>query len=595
MLKIKRFIRIPKKANIAKIKSVYIFKNKKISAKLITGFLLGTCVSIIIGGAGIYEIQQLRAANQRLYEKETQPIPVISNVILDVNNLAGLARDYALSGDQTSQQNTLDVKAKQYIREYNEGVAKYEKTEMDAKTRSYFEDAKNRFTSTLQPTYEKIVEAMKAGDKSKAMQHMDSFKTSSTMITNDLTICMNQRIAAAQENNAANGRLANIMTTALVLIVVLGACGSILLGILLAQSLSKPVNEMAAAAEKLAQGNLDVEITYDSKDEIGSLAKSLKSAASTLKLYIEDISANFDLMAHGDMTAEITQDYRGEFAPIKSAFADITSHLNRTLATISLTTEQVDSGANQLSNGAQALSEGAATQASSIEELSAAIADISNSIRQNAKDVSNVTDHVDHAVADMRQGNQEMRQMLSAMDEINHSSNEIKKIIKVIEDIAFQTNILALNAAVEAARAGSAGKGFAVVADEVRNLANKSAHAAQQSARLIEDSIKDVDEGSKIADLTAKIISEAEERVRLVGETIQHIDKASSEQANSISQILQGVEQISAVVQTNSATAEQSTASSEELSAQANMLRKLVAQFRLKNLAENRDHNQTEA
>lgn len=594
MLKIKNFFRKSKKATKAKKQGRYLFKNKKISAKLMTGFLIGTCISIVIGGAGIYEIQQLRAANQELYEKETEPIPVISKVILNVSDLAGLTRDYVLYGSQASQQNTLDVKAKQYIREYNEGMSEYETTEMDEKTRSYFEDAKSRFTSTLQPTLDKIVQAMKAGDQSKALQYMDSYKTASMMITNDLTICMNRKIQTAQENNAANDRLANMMTIMMIIVIVLGACVSIVLGFRLARSLSKPVNEMAAAAEKIAQGNLDVEITYDSKDEIGSLAKSLKIAASTLKLYIEDISTNLDLMAHGDMTAEITQDYRGEFAPIKRAFAEITSQLNRTLATISRNAEQVDSGANQLSSGAQALSEGATTQASSIQELSAAITDISESIRHNAENVSLVTDHVEHAVAGMHQGDREMQQMLSAMEKINRSSNEIKKIIHVIEDIAFQTNILALNAAVEAARAGSAGKGFAVVADEVRNLANKSADAAQHSAKLIEDSINDVEEGSKIADSTAKIISEAENRVQLVGKTIQQIDKASSEQASSISQILQGVEQISAVVQTNSATAEESAASSEELSAQADMLRRLVAQFKLKNSADSCNLNQTE-
>lgn len=582
-MKIKKIFRKSKKAGKAKTKSFCLFKNMKISAKLITAFLLGTFVSVIIGGAGIYAIQQLRASSQRLFEKETEPIPVISDVILNVNNLAGLARDYVLYGDQTSQQNTLDVKAKQYIREYNEGMAKYETTEMDSKTKTFFVDAKSRFTNTLQPTYEKIVKAMKAGDKTKALQYMDSYKTASTVITNDLTICMHRKIQTAQENNAANDRLANVMTIILVLIIILGACGSVGLGLWLARSLSKPVNEMAAAAENLAQGNLDVDISYVSKDEIGSLAKSLKSAASTLKLYIGDISANLGLMAHGDMTAEITQDYHGEFAPIKNAFFEIANQLNNTLCAISTTTEQVDSGANQVSGGAQALSEGATEQAGSIQELSAAITDISESIRLNAKNVSLVTDHVEHAVTGMRQGDQEMQQMLSAMDKINHSSNEIKKIIKVIEDIAFQTNILALNATVEAARAGSAGKGFAVVADEVRNLANKSANAAKQTTQLIEGSINDVEEGSKIADSTAKLISEVEERVQLVGGTIKKIDTASSEQANSISQILQGVEQISAVVQTNSATAEQSAASSEELSAQADMLRNLIAQFKLKN------------
>jgi methyl-accepting chemotaxis protein len=414
------------------------------------------------------------------------------------------------------------------------------------------------------------------------MQYMDSYKTANNKTIDYFTICMNRRIETAKANNSVNNQLANNMTIALIIILVLGACGSVGVGILLSRSLSQPINEMAVAAKNLAQGNLDVDITYVSKDEIGSLANSLKSAAHTLKLYVSDISANLDLMAQCDMTAEISQEYLGEFVPIKDSFLRITNQLNDTLTTISKTTEQVNSGADQASGGAQALALGATEQASSIQELSATITEISESLRQNAQNVGLVTGYVENAVTGMRQGDQEMQQMLAAMDKINSSSNEIKKIIKVIEDIAFQTNILALNAAVEAARAGSAGKGFAVVADEVRNLASKSASAAKQTTELIEGSIQDVKEGSKIADSTAKLLSEVEEKVQLVGGAIEQIDKASSEQAVSISQITQGVEQISAVVQTNSATAEQSAASSEELSAQAELLRSLIAQFKLK-------------
>jgi len=566
-----------------KAKSIYLMKNRKISAKLISSCLIISLVSVIIGVAGIFAIQQMKASSQELYEKETAPIPVISNVILNVNNMAGLARDYVLYGNQESQLNTLDVKAQQYLRDYNNGIAQYEPTVVDPKVKPFFQDAKNRFTTVVQPAFEKIVSAMKAGDSAKALQYMDSYKTANAQVTDYYTICMNRRINTAEANNTANSQLADRMTVLLMAILVLGALGSVGLGFWLARSLSKPINEMAVAARNLAQGNLDVDITYVSKDEIGSLANSLKSAASTLKLYVGDISANLGLMAQGDMTAEITQDYHGDFAPIKDAFFKITNELNETLSTINRTTEQVSSGAEQASGGAQALAQGATEQASSIQELSATIEEISESLRQNAMNVDTVTGYVENAVTGMQQGDEKMQQMLSAMEKINNSSNEIKKIIKVIEDIAFQTNILALNAAVEAARAGEAGKGFAVVADEVRNLAGKSASAAKQTTELIEGSIQDVENGSKIADLTAKLLSKTEEKVQLVGEKIGQIDQASSQQAIAINQITQGVEQISAVVQTNSATAEQSAASSEELSAQAEMLRNLITQFKLKN------------
>jgi methyl-accepting chemotaxis protein len=339
---------------------------------------------------------------------------------------------------------------------------------------------------------------------------------------------------------------------------------------------------MAAAAENLAQGKLNVDISYVSKDEIGSLANSLKIAASTLKLYVSDISANLGYIAQGDMTAEITQDYRGDFVPIKDAFQQISSGLSETLSTINISSAQVNSGAEQVSSGAQALAQGATEQASSTEELSATISEISESVRQNSGNVVIVSGYIKDTVLGVKNSNQQMNKMLAAMNNINISSNQIVKIIKVIDDIAFQTNILALNAAVEAARAGSAGKGFAVVADEVRNLASKSANAAKQTTVLIEGSIHDVQDGSKIADQTAKLLSEVAIKVELVGGTIGKIDKASAEQAMAIEQITQGVEQVSAVVQTNSATAEQSAAASEELSAQAEMLSGLIARFKLK-------------
>jgi methyl-accepting chemotaxis protein len=558
-------------------------KNMKISAKLISSFLIISMVSVIIGAAGIFAIQNMKSASQELYEKQTAPIPVIAAVITNVGDMAGLARDYVIYGNQDAQKDTLRVKAEQYLREYNDGIAKYEPTLTDPNIKPYFTDAKNRFTSTLYPAFQEIVKAMETNDTSGALMHMDEFKTANTKVVSYYTICMNKSIVTAQATNAANNQMANGMTMALLIVIALGVLGSVCWGIKLARALSKPINEMAIAAESLAQGNLEVNINYVSKDEIGSLANSLKIAASTLKLYISDITSNLEYMAQGDMAKSITQDYIGDFAPIKEAFSQISTDLSETLSIINTSSQQVNSGADQVSGGAQALAQGATEQASSTEELSATISEISESVRQNAHNVDIVTHYVEDAVTGVEHSNQQMQQMLSAMNDINKSSNQIVKIIKVIDDIAFQTNILALNAAVEAARAGAAGKGFAVVADEVRNLAGKSADAAKQTTALIEGSIRDVQDGTKIADQTAKQLAEVAEKVHLVGGTIQKIDKASEEQAAAITQITQGIEQVSAVVQTNSATAEESAAASEELSAQASMLSKLISKFKLKN------------
>ncbi|MEG2053959.1 MAG: methyl-accepting chemotaxis protein, partial [Oscillospiraceae bacterium] len=270
---------------------------------------------------------------------------------------------------------------------------------------------------------------------------------------------------------------------------------------------------------------------------------------------------------------------------LENSMVKIIVSLSDTLNNIHIASDQVSGGADQVSGGAQALSQGATEQASSIEELSATVAEISSQVKANAENAKSASGLSDEAGAEVEQGNQHMQKMIAAMGDISDTSSQIGKIIKTIDDIAFQTNILALNAAVEAARAGAAGKGFAVVADEVRNLAGKSAEAAKNTTALIESSITAVANGTKIADDTAKSLFIIVDKVREVTDKINEIATASAEQASAVVQVTQGLDQISAVVQTNSATSEESAAASEELSGQAQMLNDMVSKFKLKDLS----------
>lgn len=356
-----------------------------------------------------------------------------------------------------------------------------------------------------------------------------------------------------------------------------------------ANSIVRPVKEVEEAAQRMAMGDYEISIGYQSEDEIGSLAESMRTMSSTTKMIIEDATRGLEKLSEGYFDLHRDMEYPGVFAPIEASILNIAVSLSETLSVIQRSADQVSAGADQVSSGSQTLAQGAAEQASSIEELAASIAAISDKINQNAKNSQQADELSSRVGEELRYSTQKMESMVTAIEDISMKSAEINKIIKVIEDIAFQTNILALNAAVEAARAGTAGKGFAVVADEVRNLAGKSAEAVKNTTALIEDTVRAVSQGTSIAKETAEAIEHVVGNAEKVVEAVGEITSASTEQAGAISQITAGLDQISNVVQSNSATAEESAAASEELSGQAMMLQEEVAKFTLK---EGREFNQ---
>ena len=332
----------------------------------------------------------------------------------------------------------------------------------------------------------------------------------------------------------------------------------------------------------LSEGDLESNVELvDGKDEIAELTKALRSTVSQLQLYISDISNVLDSMADGDFTVNSSGEYKGGFKPIKAALSKIVVSLNESIGIINQTAHEFDVSSKQVANTSELLSRGASEQAASIEELSASIASATEQVHKNAQNATSAKELADMTVTDMAQGNQQMSEMVGAMENISSSATEISKIIKIIDDIAFQTNILALNAAVEAARAGAAGKGFSVVADEVRNLASKSAEAAKNTALLIEKSISHTKQGAEIADETAKSLSSVINRITQMDELIEKINFGSEIQKTALDEILEGVNKISSVVQTNAATAEESSALSENLSIQASQLKNVLDKFKI--------------
>ncbi len=351
----------------------------------------------------------------------------------------------------------------------------------------------------------------------------------------------------------------------------------------IAKQISYPIKEASERLKELSLGNLKADVhIFKAEDEVGDLTRALSKTVQTWRDYIVDISASLAELDRGNLKSEMHMDYMGDFAPVKASFQNTVHALNDTLRKLDTSAMQVSSGSDQVASSAQSLAQGTTEQASAVEELAATINEIHGHVANNAENAKMASEQAMTTAAELEQGKEQMEQMTTAMSQINDSASQISKIIKTIEDIAFQTNILALNAAVEAARAGAAGKGFAVVADEVRNLASKSAEASKNTASLIDATVQAVREGTGIANETAlsigRIVLASEEAAKLVHE----ISKASQEQAASIAQVTLGIDQISSVVQTNSATSEESAAASKELSTQAQILKGLVNRFELR-------------
>ena len=395
-----------------------------------------------------------------------------------------------------------------------------------------------------------------------------------------------------QEAMERNVRITNRSSIFIVGMLLVSVAIAIFIAVRVTKMIVNPLKEVEEAMERIAQGKMQQEFTYESDDEVGLLIENVKKSCEILEESIGDLTRLLTEMADGNFDIRVKDGvYKGDLQPILLAIRQMNRNLSSTLSQINIASDEVANGADQVSSGAQALSQGATEQASAVEELAATINDISMQVQKTADNAREASAKVTEAQNELLFSNEHMSEMIEAMQEIEQKSGDIGKIIKTIEDIAFQTNILALNAAVEAARAGEAGKGFAVVADEVRNLASKSAEAASNTTNLIEGTIQAVTNGTHIAGQTAEALRVTVESTKQVVDYVDKISNAAIEQADAINQVTQGVDQISSVVQTNSATAEESAAASQELAGQSQLLKTLVGKFNLRR--ENGEEQQT--
>lgn len=366
------------------------------------------------------------------------------------------------------------------------------------------------------------------------------------------------------------------------IIFVIAASFMIITALKLAADISRPVRKVAEGVGEIAQGRLNVKIPSYGRDEIGILALELNDTIANIKNYVYDISYVLGEIGGGNISMEVTGTYIGDFVQIKESLNLIIGRLNHTMRQISDCCEQVKGGARSLADNSERLAQGAAEQTSAMENFRESMGRVAQLTEQDAQNASEVRRISTEAAGCASDSDEKMIEMTSSMEEIERSSQGIAKVIKIIDDIAFQTNILALNAAVEAARAGEAGKGFAVVADEVRSLANKSQEAAQNTGEMIKKAIAAVSEGRTMVDASAESLRKVKDYVYEMAGRLEDIDKSTSEQASAFMFMNQSVDQITSVVQANASAAEENSAASEELSGQAEILEQLVASFQLK-------------
>ncbi len=526
-------------------------------------------VSIVKMNVDTYKFYKEAYANSTLQMEIRKDIQLVGKYIL-----------WSMTTDDTGSTQSYSNLAQKYADQVGKNVTALEKSYNDKKKVAELKDA----IEELKKQRAAVVELAKRNKNDEALALFNSDYNDATEKIQDILVDIGKVASAEAKSQYTSARVTGLVS--IILMILIGA-GTVAFSTVIRTTITgimlKPIQELESAAEKLKAGQLDVEINYESPDELGKLAGNFRQACKTLEVIVQDTSYLLGEMAEGNfnVSSNNAQIYIGNFRQQYESISKLKHELSDTLTQINEASEQVASGSGQLAGGAQALAEGATDQAGAVEELTATVESVSGIAESSAESASGAYQMVRTAVEQADQSREELQALTNAMERISSTSQEIQNIIGSIEEIASQTNLLSLNASIEAARAGEAGKGFAVVADQIGKLAGDSAQAAVNTRDLIEKSLQEIENGNQITEKTVAALNKILESMNDFANAVKGASESSTEQANMLKQIEQGIEQISSVVQSNSAAAEETSATSQELSAQSEGLKNLVGRFKL--------------
>ncbi|MCL2056833.1 MAG: methyl-accepting chemotaxis protein [Oscillospiraceae bacterium] len=562
-------------------------KNLKVSMKLLVGFLIVAILCALTGMVGIIGMLQMNQSQEAMYDDMTEPLTEIAkalefqqrirvgirNIILNTGDSQALIEDERVLNDRKQQ--------------FERYAAEYRETIFTPSALQLFDDAMTAYHTTFSPVMVEVLNGAKAGlPIPELTATLGKATVASELIVDNLTECMEMKVTAAQASNVAAEDLFRVLLILIIVTIVVAVGMAMFMALYITGLIAKPLVPLTAFMKRASESgtltmNSEEKGTFEkfsaNKDEIGQCL----SAASAFMEHIQESADVLEIVSGGDISMSVST-LSGEDA-MGNSMSLMVDNLNNMFSEINNAATQVSTGSGQIADAAQSLAQGSTEQAATVQQLSASMTEIAEKTRDNAEMASKAATLANSIKTDAERGSHQMDEMMSAVEEINQASQNISKVIKVIDNIAFQTNILALNAAVEAARAGQHGRGFSVVAEEVRNLAAKSADAAQDTGELIANSMEKAELGARIASETAaslrEIVSGINESTQIIGD----IASSSDQQTVGIAQINSAVDQVAIVIQQNSATSEECAASSQQLSGQAEMLDQLIARFKLRN------------